>query len=408
MGDGPPWAVEVVVPGIGIRRLDDPRDPRPALGFEGGERLGLRRPRQPVRQPPGILDRHAGALREEGQGRMRGVADQHRLAVLPARGDRLAEEPPVAAALDRREPAGHRPAEAGEGRPQRRRVALLRPVGSGPVRRLEHRHDVSQALAQRIADEVASRPHEDLRYRRRVRRGGDQRPPCGLPGEERRVGVAEPPALDRMQPVGADHQRRLGPAGDRLAEPQLDPLGPRRGLEQRHQPGAVDAAERLVGAVAAEVQPGHRPAGLVAELDRLLADRDGGEGFAQAQRVEHPARIRRDLDAGPDLAELAGTLVHRHPRPPLREGERRRQPADAAADDGDGAVLQRGMRDHRHGVTSAARAAAPAARTPPRPVQSSRWTRSRRSCRSCASSVMVAIGRASRRLRLIGSPVISQ
>ena len=41
-------------------------------------------------------------------------------------------------------------------------------------------------------------------------------------------------------------------------------------------------------------------------------------------------------------------------------------------------------------------------------AQSSRYTRSRRSWRSCASSDRVAIGRASRRRRLIGSPVSSQ
>jgi len=39
---------------------------------------------------------------------------------------------------------------------------------------------------------------------------------------------------------------------------------------------------------------------------------------------------------------------------------------------------------------------------------SSRWTFSRRSCRSWASSESVAMGRASSRLRLIGSPVSSQ
>jgi hypothetical protein len=48
--------------------------------------------------------------------------------------------------------------------------------------------------------------------------------------------------------------------------------------------------------------------------------------------------------------------------------------------------------------------ARPAARTP----QSSRWTRSIRSWRSCASIDSVAIGRASSRLRPIGSPVSSQ
>ncbi len=41
-------------------------------------------------------------------------------------------------------------------------------------------------------------------------------------------------------------------------------------------------------------------------------------------------------------------------------------------------------------------------------AQSSRATFSFRSCRSCSSTVIVAMGRASRRPRLIGSPVTSQ
>ena len=40
--------------------------------------------------------------------------------------------------------------------------------------------------------------------------------------------------------------------------------------------------------------------------------------------------------------------------------------------------------------------------------QSSRWVRSMRSCLSCASKLIVAIGRACRRGKLIGSMVSSQ
>ena len=68
------------------------------------------------------------------------------------------------------------------------------------------------------------------------------------------------------------------------------------------------------------------------------------------------------------------------------------------------------------GRAAASRAATSRARGPLRskaranaPLrQSSRWTRSLRSCRSWASSDRVAMGRASRRLSEIGSPVSSQ
>ena len=70
-------------------------------------------------------------------------------------------------------------------------------------------------------------------------------------------------------------------------------------------------------------------------------------------------------------------------------------------------LISRGPQGQSTEERRAGRAAGRRDRGPPM-AQSSRDTFSLRSCRSCASTVMVAIGRAARRPRLIGSPVTSQ
>lgn len=62
----------------------------------------------------------------------------------------------------------------------------------------------------------------------------------------------------------------------------------------------------------------------------------------------------------------------------------------------------------RRSRTETSRSSRPQRSARRRAAQSSRCTRSMRSWRSCASIDSVAIGRASRRMRLIGSPVSSQ
>jgi hypothetical protein len=49
--------------------------------------------------------------------------------------------------------------------------------------------------------------------------------------------------------------------------------------------------------------------------------------------------VRRDLDAGADLAELACLLEHDRAEALARERERGREPADAAASDDDGLLV---------------------------------------------------------------------
>ena len=63
------------------------------------------------------------------------------------------------------------------------------------------------------------------------------------------------------------------------------------------------------------------------------------ERLQHAQAVEHAAHVRPHLDAVADLAELRRLFQHAHPPALAGEGERRRQPADAAAGDQDGQVI---------------------------------------------------------------------
>jgi len=62
----------------------------------------------------------------------------------------------------------------------------------------------------------------------------------------------------------------------------------------------------------------------------------GGDGLIEAQRLQDGPAIGADLDARADLGDLGGLFQHRDPCPVPGGGERRGQPADAAADDRDG------------------------------------------------------------------------
>jgi hypothetical protein len=52
-----------------------------------------------------------------------------------------------------------------------------------------------------------------------------------------------------------------------------------------------------------------------------------------AQAIQHRGRVRRELDAGADLAERGRLLEQVHGAARLRHGQRARQAADASADD---------------------------------------------------------------------------
>jgi hypothetical protein len=108
---------------------------------------------------------------------------------------------------------------------------------------------------------------------------------------------------------GGEHVEQVGPVHGRA----LDPL-PRRLL-----PPA-----RLADHPAGHPVPGDRPLGPPGDLPHAVLDAD---------RAQHPHRVGVQRDAGPDLLELGRRLVHADLDPGPRQRDRRRQPADAAADD---------------------------------------------------------------------------
>ena len=118
------------------------------------------------------------------------------------------------------------------------------------------------------------------------------------------------------------------------------------------------------------------------DRDRLCGDRSEPQGCRLSRAWRSRVLGDRSLDRS-------------NPRPPAR-----RRVAGAAAD-----VIQRNPSVAAEFRNFRSRSPMPAR---PEPAQSSRIVRSLRSWRSCASRQRVAIGRASRRLTPIGSPVSSQ
>src|SRR5262245_42070587 len=71
-----------------------------------------------------------------------------------------------------------------------------------------------------------------------------------------------------------------------------------------------------------------------AEKAELLGlDSDGGQRRAQSELIEPLHRVRKEIEADPQLLELAGRFVDLGANPMLVKVERRRQAADAGADD---------------------------------------------------------------------------
>ena len=66
--------------------------------------------------------------------------------------------------------------------------------------------------------------------------------------------------------------------------------------------------------------------------------------LGQAEHLEHPEHVGPELDAGADLLELRRLLDHLRGDALARQRQRRRQPADAAADDQTGSSFQLVMR----------------------------------------------------------------
>ena len=253
----------------------------------------------------------------------------------------MPEQAPQPAVAHLIQPAGDRPAEARKGRAQLGRVVGQRPAFGGPSLAFLDRDDVAKPVRQRIADEVPPLAHEQLGDRGGARFQRDQRAPCDLAGEERRLGPVQRRADARMQPVRADQQGGGGQVGDLVAK--LDPNAQiARGAGERlDQAGAVDHAEGGGRTVAGIVDPADQRAGPArAQFDAARRGRYLGDPVPDPQRAEDAQRVGADLDARADLAQRARAFQHGHPRPAPGQGQRCRQPADPRADDGDGPSRQ--------------------------------------------------------------------
>ena len=129
-------------------------------------------------------------------------------------------------------------------------------------------------------------------------------------------------------------------AGDPRRGDHLDPRLRAHALEQRQvDVGAVDDGVRV-----GEARPERRAGRDLA--DQRLVDRvhhhhpigvDGAaaRALADAERVEGGERVRRELDAGADLADLRRLLEDDDAKAALRERQRRGEAADAGTGDDD-------------------------------------------------------------------------
>ena len=226
-----------------------------------------------------------------------------------------------------------------------------------------------------------------------------------------------------MQPVGPDQNWRFDPLvrfkGDgRTCARQVYRTDPRqkakgyarldRSFQQNvDQIGPVQEVIALPRTHPCQIKPRHPFAcGSVDQVYRLCPHRGRVQCLLQPQRPQDRRPVGRYLQARPDLADCIRLFKNRDRCTAKRQRPRHGKTSDACAKD-------------CYGLTNQAHAKIPEMKTPdqsgpaherrpPGRRQSSRCTFSRRSCFSCASSVMVAIGRASSRFRLIGSPETSQ
>jgi hypothetical protein len=189
---------------------------------------------------------------------------------------------------------------------------------------------------------------------------GDRRAPSGDAAVNGLPLVAEDGARCRPQAVGADdevggqrldgtvrafhhHGGACGFAGERrhgAADEKADAGSATHGIEQDGlQGGPVDDVIRRPEALLHEAAEGH--AADHASGGKLADDRPLGfacgaaERRAEAEIDEDAARVGRELNAGAGLAEARPALDYRDVAPAGAQRQRRRETADAGADDSD-------------------------------------------------------------------------
>ena len=177
-----------------------------------------------------------------------------------------------------------------------------------------------------------------------------------IAGEPRRAVADELRANARPEPVGADqrrpleappiHRRNCDPislvleTGDHGLGHELDRVRALRRLEQNIM--QIDAMNDDVwmGETGAERRPG-RDARHLCAAERVEHEQCGrrirrlAHRLADAEAVEDVEDIGAELDAVTDRAEFRRAFEHARAPATLRQGERRREPAEPAANDED-------------------------------------------------------------------------
>ncbi len=161
-------------------------------------------------------------------------------------------------------------------------------------------------------------------------------------GRPQAVGADQRGAAILLAAFGAhrDAVGRLVDLDDFLRRIEADQIGFPAGLQQHLvQIGAMDErigmmeflAEGVAERNARDLLPGHR----IHHDEVVGKDGERADRLDQAERLEHPEHIGPELDAGADLLELRRLFDELRGNTLARQRQRRRQPADAAADDED-------------------------------------------------------------------------
>ena len=175
-------------------------------------------------------------------------------------------------------------------------------------------------------------------------------------GEEGRNRTIERLTQFRMQPVRADqqvtfdllalnraHPRRMIAKLDRrhlLQEPDLHAGRPRALGQKIDQPRPVHEAVFVLRTQPRQIEPRHaasaaRSGLAVDQLDRLGPRPGRRQRLAEAERMQHPRPVRRDLQPGADLADRLGLFENGDLGAPQRQRARHGQPRDPGAEHGD-------------------------------------------------------------------------
>jgi hypothetical protein len=107
----------------------------------------------------------------------------------------------------------------------------------------------------------------------------------------------------------------------------------------------VGGTEAPLDRLAERLAPEHAPVVPAPRLGPLGPDGHAAERLREAQAVEDPRRVRRELDAGAHLPQGGRLLEDGDGDPRARQRERRRQASDARADHRDihgGAMVSQG------------------------------------------------------------------